>query len=252
MKKRMSRFLSGILSVATLSTMISINSASVEGRKFTNFMITVSEACEHNGKLLNNDVSETLTEINIDKFVNTIIYESIGFIKIHLRENSKDFINEFTSRITRAIPVGELSNDQKLDFACTLADTLQEMIHEKESVLSQSTIEQCNFFCYNVRSMSLLIKDISTRSDISDDVKKMCVMDIVHTVKEMTILMNKFNCQYMVNLQKVIHTFAPYEMGVSIRILRRIRSQGLVVKRARECVDKSSEEIMSAKKPRLQ
>lgn len=196
MKKGIAKFLSVVCSVAALSTMISINSASAINSTKVEVREEISTAFRRCHEQLDMSILNTKGKIDTEKFTNVVIYRLINFIHKHLGERSKDFIEQLISRMDGKA-LDERVTNRKLSFICTLAETLKEIVNEKSFVSSEDVHEQFIFFCDNILSMSIIIENLSTKTNISEYAKNMCVIEIIDTIKEMGGSLNIINYKYM-------------------------------------------------------
>lgn len=197
MKKGIAKFLSVVCSVAALSTMISINSASAINSTKVEVREEISTAFRRCHEQLDMSILNTKGKIDTEKFTNVVIYKLINFIHKHLGERSKDFIEQLISRMDGKALDNKHVTDQKLRFIYTLAEVLLDMVNEKCFVSSEDVHEQFIFFCDNILSMSIIIENLSTKTDISEYAKNMCVVEIIDTIKEMGGSLNIINHKYM-------------------------------------------------------
>ncbi len=196
MKKGLSRFLSIMCSIAALSSMLSINSTSAIELTRGEVKEEISTAVRHCHEQLDMSILNTEYKIDIEKFANVVIYKLINFIKTHLGERSEDFIEQLISRMNGRKLYERVTN-RKLSFICTLAETLKEIVDERSFVSSEDVHKQLIFFYDNILSTSIILECFSTKADISEHVKNVCVIEIIRTIKEMSGSLNVINHKYM-------------------------------------------------------
>ncbi len=209
MKKGIPKVLSVMCVIASLSGMFGMNRAGAI--KVTAAEISTIFRCCYEQidmsilKIKNN-------EIDNEKFINVVIYKLINFIRRHLGERSEDFIEQLISRMDGR-ELYERVTDQKLRFICTLAESLKEIVDERSFVFSEAVYKQFIFFYDNILSMSIIINQLSERTDISEYTKKACVIEIIDTIKEMGGSLNAINHKYMRLLRFIVMFCEPDEFA---------------------------------------
>lgn len=203
MKKGLSRFLSITCSIAALSSMLSINSASAIELAKGEVREEISTSVRRCREQLDMSILNTEYKIDTEKFTNVVIYKLINFIKTHLGERSEDFIEQLISRMNGR-KLDERVTNRKLSFICTLAETLKEIVNEKSFVSSEGVHEQFMFFYDNILSTSIILECLSTKADISEYAKNVCAVEIIRTIKEMSGSLNAINHKYMRLLRCIV------------------------------------------------
>lgn len=228
MKKGMSKFLSVMCSIVTLSGMLSMNPASaimLSREEVYREISTASRCCREQPNM---SILKAEDEIDIEKFKNVVIYKLINFIDRNLGGRSRDFIEQLVSRMDGGT-INEQKVDQRLGFIYILTKILEEIVNGRSFALSEDVRKQFMFFHRNVLAMLCIIRDFSIKGHISKDAKITIIEEIIRIIREMDGQLNALNSDFIYYVSCLTSSFESPKLEkiiIASRIIHRAALRG--------------------------
>lgn len=208
MKKGISKVLSVMCGIASLSGMFGMNSAGaakLTGQQVsTGFSAMCSRPYDPSG-----NISDDGININIEKFIAKIIYKLDSFLSGCSGQTLQDLSSDITRGIMNCMGDTDMSDitDPGLYYLNILVAGLQmvsEGIPFNDNEPSADTLRQFARFKFAIQYMIEIVKNLSQKSNITPDDRRECVKAINLTIEKINSKMEDPDVRYIQDISNKI------------------------------------------------